>query len=179
MSLSYAKAVKDGRAFKRKSGSRRVTSDSGGESVTKQCFKEKCDIIRIVQRSRRTGTYDHMMKEEARAVFGDFTERGDVMVTHAEACEVKSSFARLAPKVRDRFKTPMVLLKWLASDDNWPEAVKLGILPEGVDVAVDAVKRVKAGKPVSERKAKVVKDVKSDVVVPEGKDRGGSTGDEE
>ena len=74
-----------------------------GESLTKQCHKEECDINLIVARALHNPAQllDKTLKPD---VFADFSESLSFAEMANKVCEAKSAFEDLSSDVRSRFK---------------------------------------------------------------------------
>lgn len=65
----------------------------------------------------------------ARALYGDFTEFPEDPVELADMLhQGELAFLRLPAAVRQRYRTPEELFTWMSNNDNYEEAVKLGLL---------------------------------------------------
>lgn len=103
-------------------------------SLTKQSFKDECDINQIIDRASSGANITHLNERVAR--YGDFTQVPD----YRTACDVVNRanglFMELDAKVRERFgNDPGRMVAFLTDPQNYEEAVKLGFFkasePEG------------------------------------------------
>lgn len=96
-------------------------------SLTKQSFKDECDINLIIERARAGMDISHV---NARApVFGDFSNIPSYQESLDFVNKADEMFMALDPKIRERFRNdPGHLLAFLADPANRDEAVRLGIL---------------------------------------------------
>lgn len=104
----------------------RIQTDVSGPSLTKQSFKDECDINHILKRFLKTGILDFTNKNQAR--YGDTTgmEYTQAMQTVAAA---KSLFNELPAPLRARFENePAKFLDFVQDDKNRDEARELGLL---------------------------------------------------
>lgn len=104
----------------------RVAITFEGEGLTKQGFKDECDINRIMARYAETGMLDPRLAREGR--FGEIpdTDYQEAMFIVAEA---RSAFAELPSAMRERFNNdPGQLLEWVHDPANVQEAVSLGLI---------------------------------------------------
>lgn len=106
-----------------------VDMDTGEElpSMTKQSFRDECDINTIMRRYETTGEITHLNRRNPE--YGDFT---DVKTFH-EAMNIvqtaNQAFSDLPASVRDRFgNDPAKMLEFLQNPENVEEAIKLGLL---------------------------------------------------
>lgn len=67
--------------------------------------------------------------ENPRGLYGDFTDMPEDPVELAEMLRQGNlAFMRIPAAVRQRYATPEELFDWMADNDNYDEAVKLGLL---------------------------------------------------
>lgn len=104
----------------------RVTSEGGGELLTKQEHKDECDINLIIKQYHRTGVI-HLNPEQP--TFDDLPSNID----YQEACntliQADAAFAALPARTRDRFgNDPSRLLSAMDDPDRRTELEELGIL---------------------------------------------------
>lgn len=104
------------------------SSTHGGpiEKMTSQQWNEDADINVIMKRYGVTG---QLPVGKAQAIWGqDWSQvgsYGDALMALKEATD---NFMELPPNVRARFQNdPGKLLEFVQDDENWDEAVKLGI----------------------------------------------------
>lgn len=101
---------------------------SSGESMTKQCFKEECDINNIVKRYMDTGILGDPF-DTRKPVFGDFSDVPDFHEAQGVIAKAFEQFADLPAEVRDRFaNNPAQLMEFLDNPANRDEAIKLGLV---------------------------------------------------
>lgn len=101
---------------------------SDAKPMTKQEFRDECDINNIMAKFVRTG---QLPPAVGIARYGDFSSVG----TYQESLEVlriaRQQFDALPSKVRDRFRNdPALMLSFIADKDNLAEAKSLGLLKE-------------------------------------------------
>lgn len=105
---------------------RRYFTEVGSESLTKECFKDECDINRIWAKYMKTGVLDHVKSIEG--VFGDFTDAKDYQESLNAINAAGEAFMSLPSDVRTRFENdPARLMDFLSDSSNLDEAVKLGL----------------------------------------------------
>lgn len=122
---------------RRKDGSVDCESVPVGESMTKQEFKDDCDVNVILKRILKTGEMPKFMSSSG--TYGDFSE----MPSYREAMDIVNSardlFMELPAEVRLRFENdPQALMDYLADPKNDEEALRLGLRVK-VDIAKDPV----------------------------------------
>lgn len=97
------------------------------EGLTKQSFKDECDINNIMKRYQATGVITHINNRTPE--YGDFSDPVDFQQALNTVIESQTMFADLPAELRDRFgNDPQKLLEFLADESNRDEAVKLGII---------------------------------------------------
>lgn len=136
---------------KRKSTSLKFTDPS----LTKQSFKDECDINYIVAKFAKTGVLDH--EALVKPKFGDFLGVTDYQTALNQVIEAEEAFDALPAKVRSRFKNqPVEFLEFCSDEKNYDEMVELGLIepsksgdPKGSGVA-EPEARIDADKPVED-----------------------------
>jgi phage internal scaffolding protein len=106
-------------------------------SLTKQAFKDECDINRIMRRWLKDGVVTHL--SSAAAVYRDVSSDIDYQVVMNQVIDLQDSFMNLPSNIRKRFSNdPLNLLDFIQDPDNAKEAVELGLVsaPEVADLAV-------------------------------------------
>lgn len=97
-------------------------------SLTKQSFRDECEINNIMKKWQKTGMMDHLAKVSPQ--FGDFSnytsdsyqDALNIVITAQEA------FAALSSDIRGRFyNDPTYFLDFVNNPDNADEIVKLGL----------------------------------------------------
>lgn len=102
-----------------------ASAEVGGPGA-KQSFKDECDINRIMAKYQKTGLVTWL--NDRAPQFADFTQIDfqECMNTVAQA---KEMFAQLPSQVRKRFSNdPQELLAFMERDENYDEALKLGLV---------------------------------------------------
>lgn len=95
-------------------------------SLTKQSFKQECDLNTIMKKYLTTGT---IPQGTSMARYGDFSEAEDFYEAQLVILQAESQFSALPSSVRERFKNnPALLLEFIENKDNLAEAQKLGLL---------------------------------------------------
>lgn len=97
-----------------------------GSSLTKQEFKEDCDMNNILKKYNKTGLLPDMIKNNPQ--FGDFSST----TTYQEALNIclhaQTQFENLPSTVRDRFgNDPAGFLSFAEDPRNAPELIKMGL----------------------------------------------------
>lgn len=101
-------------------------SFAGCESMTKQSFKDECDIHTILRKYNQ-GTIDIPSLNPPR--YGDFSNVEDYLTQMNRLTEAQEAFDALPANIRTRFQNdPGKLLEFIGDDENRDEAVKLGLV---------------------------------------------------
>lgn len=101
------------------------------EAMTKQSFKDECDINGIMKRYATTG---QLPPNIGLGRYGDFSQVGDYMQAQHVMLKAEEQFKALPSGVRDRFKnSPLEMLRFVTDKSNLEEARKLGLLREVVE----------------------------------------------
>lgn len=104
----------------------RVALSFEGEGLTKQSFKDECDINILMARYMETGILDHVREEQGQFLDVSDQDYQQAMDTIANA---KTLFFELPSKVRDRFENdPQKLLEFVHDPRHTEEAVELGFI---------------------------------------------------
>lgn len=137
--------------IKRKSTSLTFTAPS----LTKQSFKDECDINNIVSKFAKTGVLEHVALSKPQ--FGDFLGVSDYQTALNQVLEAEDAFDALPAKVRARFHNqPVEFLEFCADEKNHDEMVELGLIepsplfyPKGSEAA-EPEAQIDADKPVED-----------------------------
>lgn len=107
---------------------RRITAPPG-VSLTKQSFKDDCDINNIVARNADGHAITHLNRGEPQ--YGDFTNATDYLAARTQVMAAQADFDALPSNVRERMDNdPANLLAFMSDESNSEEAVELGLLPK-------------------------------------------------
>jgi len=83
---------------------------------TKQCFKEECDIGKIMARAEKAGTISHLDKYEG--VYGDFSDY-DFFTQEQKMAEGQQIFADLPAEIRREFaQSPGAFFAYVNDPEN-------------------------------------------------------------
>lgn len=105
----------------------RVQFVSDKPSLTKQSFRDACDINNIMKRYERTGVLEH--RNQYAAQYGDFTGFDDYQASMQKLQEADDAFASLPAKIRERFANhPGVYFDFANNPANRDELIKMGLL---------------------------------------------------
>jgi len=97
-----------------------------GPGMTKQEFREECNVNNILRKYRKTGLLPSMIKSNPQ--YGDFSDVG----SYQEACNIvlfaQEQFSALPASTRDRFgNDPVKFLEFVNDPRNSDELVKMGL----------------------------------------------------
>lgn len=95
-------------------------------SLTKQSFKDECDVNNIVKKHSVTGIYTHL--NERSAQYGDVSEIPDYQSAMQAVASANQLFGALPSSLRKRFNNdPAEYLAFAQNPDNSDEMVRLGM----------------------------------------------------
>lgn len=109
----------------------RVTIDCGSEVMTKQEFKDECDIHKILKQFQKTGVIEHINKRAP--AFVDLPEGLDFQGALHTVMAGEAAFAELPSQVRDEFhNSPEEFLLAFQDPSKASRLRELGLLkPKG------------------------------------------------
>jgi len=97
-------------------------------SLTRQSFKEECNLRNVVARYTKLGIPPP--RPVGTPIFGDFTDIEDYHSAVNQLRAAQDQFDGLPSQLRDRFNnSPAELLMFVLNTANRDEAVKLGLIP--------------------------------------------------
>lgn len=103
-----------------------VTLNFPDPSLTKQSFKDECDINKIMARFQRTGVLDHVRKHQPE--YG-FASNADFTSSMQLVAQAQSMFEELPSSVRKRFdNSPGAFLDFVQDESNTAEMAELGLM---------------------------------------------------
>lgn len=104
----------------------RTPQDFSGNSMTKQSFKNECDINGIMAKFEKTGIIEH-----ARNYQGDYTDCiniSDYHTAHNQILAAQDAFASLPASIRKKFENdPYAFISFAQDPANHQEMVDLGL----------------------------------------------------
>lgn len=104
----------------------RVSIEFASEGMTKQSFKDECDVNRIVARFQATGELPNLNNIPPQYL--DCTTM-DFQVHQNFIAEAHTMFHELPAKIRDRFENdPAEFFDFCSQDKNRPELAEMGLL---------------------------------------------------
>lgn len=71
------------------------------DGMTKQSFKDQCDLNKIIQKAARTGTLSHLQRHGAE--YGDFSDVPSLLEAHERIQRGNAIFAELPAELRREF----------------------------------------------------------------------------
>lgn len=97
-------------------------------SMTKQEFKDQCDINKIIKEFSITGQITHISAKAAQGAFIDLPADLDYQNSLNTIISAENAFMALPAKIRDRFgNDPAEFLTFVADPANANELIELGI----------------------------------------------------
>lgn len=115
-----------------KRSTKRVSYEDSLPSKTQQQFKDDCDIRKIIARRSAMGIPLEISPDPNGGMVQDFTNAGDYRENLHKLQRAQDAFMALDPKLRQKFgNDPAELINFLQNEDNYDEALKLGLLKEG------------------------------------------------
>lgn len=97
--------------------------------MTKQSFKDECDINNIIRRFVQRGALSESDINKREAMYADVSDVDDLLTATLVVEAAQAGFMTLPAKVRERFKNePGELLAFLGDPKNKDEAVSLGLV---------------------------------------------------
>lgn len=98
------------------------------ESLTKQSFKDECDVNNIVALYARTQDASLLNARLAAGQFADLPAGFEYQDALNLVVEGRQAFEALPSKIRERFNNdPAKFLEFMADAENQDEAIKLGL----------------------------------------------------
>lgn len=124
----------------------RVRTQVGTVSLTKQSFKDECNINKIMDRFQRSGAIDHYTTRSHE--YGD-TSAPDYLEANLIIANANTMFEELPSSIRAKFENdPAKFLEFVQDDKNAQEMVSLG-LREGPSTVQTAESDTTRSDPVS------------------------------
>lgn len=107
----------------------RVTKNFENPSLTKQSFKDECDINNVLKNYERNGVVTHVSNK--RPHYGDFTGVEDYQSAMNKIIAVEDAFYQLPAAARKRFdNNPAAFLDFCSNPENIDELRSLGLAIE-------------------------------------------------
>lgn len=103
--------------------------DENGDQLlglTKQCFKDECDVLNIISRHDRTGLIDHL--NNAVAQYGDYSEINEYRESLDLVMQAQESFGEIPSNIREMFQNdPGQFFEFATNPANHEKMVELGL----------------------------------------------------
>ncbi|QGH72126.1 MAG: scaffold protein [Microviridae sp. ctjWc39] len=115
----------------------RVRKEFSKPSMTKQSFREECDINLIMKKFKKVMGADFLSRYSGYAggQFGDFSQVGDYRSAIDQVNEARASFEALPSIVRKRFgNDPALFLDFCLDPKNLDELVSMGLATKSAPV---------------------------------------------
>lgn len=127
MNLQQKDPVPQEKISARKNGSRRVQTETPGESRTQQHLHEQTKMSSILARYDRTGQFNHV--NVSPGMYGDFTQYQDLRSNIEKVRSAQAQFDQIPAQIRNKFDNdPTRLVEYLSNPSNLDEAESLGFL---------------------------------------------------
>lgn len=98
-----------------------------GPGVTKQSFKDECDVNKIIARFEKTGMIEAINKNQP--FYGDVSALVDYHEALNVVAEAQSLFNAMSAEVRERFSNdPEKMIAFLNDKKNDKEAIEMGLI---------------------------------------------------
>lgn len=96
-------------------------------TMTKQAFREECDINRIMARYELTGQIEHVNRKQP--IYGDFSQFADYQTMLGKVNQASEAFEALPSELRKELKyDPQNLFSWIQDPANKDKAIKYGLM---------------------------------------------------
>lgn len=97
-------------------------------SMTKQSFKEECDINNIVKRFEATGIVDHLNEKAREGVYTDLPDSMDYQQALEIGRKAQEAFASLPATIRATFQNdPAAFLAFVENPANQDKLIEMGL----------------------------------------------------
>lgn len=107
----------------------RVQLKSSLPSATKQSFKDKCDVNKIISRYNATGLIDHVSRYQGR--YADVSGITDYASAFQMVKDAEKSFLELPAALREHFRnSPAAFFDFVTNPENIPMMAELGLIPK-------------------------------------------------
>lgn len=128
----------------RENGSKRVTYYTEGPSLTRQEFKDECDLGKVIARYASTLEGKDALAKARGFIggrFDDVSNVPDYRTSLEQINQANETFAGLPAQVRTRFDNdPAIFLDFVDNPQNLDEMIKMGLVkaPTKVEAEVKA-----------------------------------------
>ena len=108
---------------------RRVKKEVGEKSLTKQEFRDQCDVNRIMDKYQKTGLLDHVSRYQGQ--YGDFADAPDYHTALNKMYEADAMFMTVPSSIREMFNNDAgEFLEFVMDPANEAEMREIGLLPK-------------------------------------------------
>ncbi|AXH74590.1 MAG: internal scaffolding protein [Microviridae sp.] len=98
-------------------------------SLTKQAFKDECDVNNILKKYNKTQLLTHINKQKGQ--YGDFSNVADYHSALNAVQSAQESFLGLPASVRQKFMNdPSQFMAFVNDSKNMDEAISLGLIDD-------------------------------------------------
>lgn len=102
------------------------------DTLTKQSFKDECDINNILKKYETTGSLPSLILENPQ--YGDYSDVPTYQDALDTVMKAEEQFSALSSKLRDRFDNdPAKFLEFADNPENKEELFELGLTREGAE----------------------------------------------
>ena len=107
---------------------RRVKKEVGESSLTKQEFRDQCDVNRIMDKYAKTRLFDHV--NQYQGSYGDFADAPDYHTALNKMYEADAMFMTVPSEIRELFNNDAgQFLEFVMNKENEEEMREIGLLP--------------------------------------------------
>lgn len=132
MTNKKSNVVKFKTPYNLESFSRPSDLDNFPPTMTKQSFKDECDINNILKRYEKTGSLPSMILENPQ--YGDYSDVPSYQDALHIVMKAEDQFSSLSAKLRERFDNdPAKFLAFADDPKNKEEMDELGLTREGAE----------------------------------------------
>lgn len=95
-------------------------------SLTKQSFKDECNINHIMSKYEKTGSIEHVNNHQGS--YGDFTHSQSYQESLNQIMLAQNQFDSLPAQIRKQFENdPILFVEYCSNPDNHDNLVKMGL----------------------------------------------------
>lgn len=107
---------------------KRVQNDPGGDSRTKQAFREETDINNILRKHEKGLLLDHLNEHQGQ--YGNFIDAPDYHTALNRIHEAEAAFMTIPAEIRAQFNNdPAQFLAFAQDPENIEEMREMGLAP--------------------------------------------------
>lgn len=95
-------------------------------SMTKQEFRDECNVNNILDKYQRTGIITHL--KQNKGAYDDFTQHGSYQESLNNVIEAENAFMALPSSIRKKFNNdPGAFCEYVANPENHSDLVEMGL----------------------------------------------------